>query len=90
MSSSPILEAQESTVPVIQASQETNRSFENNFTALRVEADVVEEAPFYVLRFEDSKPYQLNLNDIEFIEEEVTVDLGFEAADYLPEGFDPY
>ncbi len=32
----------------------------------------------------------LNLADIRFIEEEDTVDLGFNTADYLPEGFDPY
>lgn len=32
----------------------------------------------------------LNLADIPFIEEEDTVDLGFDTADYLPEGFDPY
>ena len=90
MSSSPIAEAQKSTVPVVQTSQETNRSFENNFTALTIEADVIEEAPFYVLRYEDSTPYELDLNEIEFIEEETVVDLGFETADYLPEGFNPY
>ena len=92
MGSSPIAEAQKSTVPVIQASQETNRSFENNFTALTItiEANVVAEAPFYVLRYEDSWPYELDLNEIEFIEEEAEVDLGFETTDYLPEGFNPY
>lgn len=32
----------------------------------------------------------INLDDIRFIEEEDTVDLGFDTAEYLPEGFDPY
>jgi len=90
MSSSPIAAEQKSTVPVIQVNHETNRSFENNFTALTVEADVAEAAPFYVLRYEESKPYELDLNEIEFIEEETEVDLGFETTDYLPEGFNPY
>ncbi len=31
-----------------------------------------------------------DINTIEYIEEEVEIDLGFDAADYLPEGFDPY
>lgn len=32
----------------------------------------------------------LDLNEIVFIEEEPQIELGFDAADYLPEGFDPY
>lgn len=32
----------------------------------------------------------INLDDIRFIEEEDTVDLGFDTAEYLPDGFDPY
>ncbi len=31
-----------------------------------------------------------DINSIEYIEEETEIDLGFNAADYLPEGFDPY
>ena len=32
----------------------------------------------------------INLDEIRFIEKEDTVDLGFDTAEYLPEGFDPY
>ena len=32
----------------------------------------------------------LDLSEIVFIEEEPQIALGFDAADYLPEGFDPY
>ncbi len=31
-----------------------------------------------------------DINTIEYIEEEDEIDLGFDVADYLPEGFDPY
>lgn len=31
-----------------------------------------------------------DLNSVEYIEEEVIIDLGFDTADYLPENFDPY
>ena len=90
MSSSPIADAQESTVPVFQVSHETTRSLENSFAALRVEADVVEIASFYdIFSYEDDF-YELNLNEIEFVEEESELDLGFETSDYLPEGFNPY
>ena len=32
----------------------------------------------------------LDLNEIVFIEEEPQIELGFDTAEYLPEGFDPY
>lgn len=31
-----------------------------------------------------------DVNTVEYIEEEIEIDLGFNTADYLPEGFDPY
>jgi len=31
-----------------------------------------------------------DINSIEYIEEEAEIELGFDVADYLPEGFDPY
>ncbi|MFS4494467.1 hypothetical protein [Maribacter sp. 2308TA10-17] len=31
-----------------------------------------------------------DINTIEYIEDEEQVELGFDVADYLPEGFDPY
>jgi hypothetical protein len=33
---------------------------------------------------------EINLDDIQYIEDEALFDLGFDTADYLPEGFDPY
>ena len=33
---------------------------------------------------------ELDLNSIKYIEEEQIIELGFDTADYLPEGFDPY
>ena len=33
---------------------------------------------------------ELDINTIVYIEEEEVIDLGFDTADYLPEGFDPY
>ena len=32
---------------------------------------------------------ELNLDDVVYIEEEQEIELGFDTADYLPEGFDP-
>lgn len=31
-----------------------------------------------------------DVNSIEYIEEDEQIELGFDSADYLPEGFDPY
>lgn len=31
-----------------------------------------------------------DINTVEYIEDEVEINLGFDTADYLPEGFDPY
>ncbi|MGI9550699.1 MAG: hypothetical protein ACR2MT_05825 [Aurantibacter sp.] len=33
---------------------------------------------------------EFDLDSIEYIEEEEVIELGFDTADYLPEGFDPY
>lgn len=33
---------------------------------------------------------EFDINSITYIEEEIEIDLGFDTADYLPEGFDPY
>lgn len=33
---------------------------------------------------------ELDINTIEYIEDEEVIDLGFDTADYLPDGFDPY
>lgn len=38
----------------------------------------------------DIGPFRLDLNEIEYIEEEVNIDLGFDHYQYLPEGFNAY
>ncbi len=35
-------------------------------------------------------PVEVNLDEIVYLEEETEIDLGFDTADYLPEGFDPH
>ena len=37
-----------------------------------------------------SENKDFDINSITYIEEELEIDLGFDPADYLPEGFDPY
>ena len=41
------------------------------------------------LKEECSKPAEVNLSDIVFLEFEEPIDLGFDPADYLPKNFDP-
>ncbi|MEE9362765.1 MAG: hypothetical protein V3U92_09220 [Cellulophaga sp.] len=33
---------------------------------------------------------EFDINSVDYVEEELEVSLGFDAADYLPEGFNPY
>ena len=42
-----------------------------------------------VSQFTWEEAVETNLDDIVYIEEEAEIDLGFNTADYLPEGFDP-
>ena len=41
-----------------------------------------------VLAHEPGKEF--DVNSINYIEEETEIELGFDTADYLPDGFDPY
>lgn len=43
---------------------------------------------FAVTPNDESVPF--DVNSVEYIEEDTVIDLGFDTADYLPEGFDPY
>ena len=45
-------------------------------------------APKLISRNVNNSTYELDLNEIVFIEEEENIDLGFDTQDYLPEGFD--
>ena len=50
-----------------------------------------DEATHHPLAEEGCKKCKtLNLDEVVFLEEESPFDLGFDTADYLPEGFDPY
>ena len=91
LSSSPTADAQTSTVYMIRASHEVNRSIENTFTAFNTEIQPVQGvATSFTFRYKDNTPCELDLNEIDFIEPKTQVDLGFETADYLPDGFNPY
>jgi len=47
------------------------------------------QAPKLVTRVVWETPVELPLDEIVYIEEEAEIDLGFDTAEYLPEGFDP-
>lgn len=38
----------------------------------------------------ETEKEEFDINSIAYIQEEVEIELGFDVADYLPEGFDPY
>lgn len=38
----------------------------------------------------ETEKKELDINSINYIQEEVEIDLGFDVTDYLPEGFNPY
>ncbi|MBS9461886.1 hypothetical protein KIM67_05645 [Flagellimonas sp. 389] len=90
LGSPTVAEDQQSTAAtVVETKTETVGTFENNFTVLTINAEANSETSrFYSAINEES--FQLNLNEIEFVEEESDLDLGFNTSDYLPEGFDPY
>lgn len=90
LGSSPVAEPQESTVPLLRTNSESTRTVETSFTAINFNAEVIEDAPLYIMKFKVEEPSKLNLNEIEFIEEEEEIDLGFDTAAYLPEDFNPY
>ena len=87
MSSSPIADEQ---VSAENANLKATRTIENNFTALNVYAEDKESALLYIMKFNIEEPFELSLSEIEFVEEESVLDLGFDTTDYLPEGFNPY
>tara|TARA_Y100001968_G_C19295706_1_gene686515 strand:- start:82 stop:885 length:804 start_codon:yes stop_codon:yes gene_type:complete len=74
---------------VVQTKSETPSSLENSYTALHINAEW-SESTLDMARYEGYAMYELNLNEIEYIEEEPEFDLGFDTADYLPSDFNPY
>lgn len=62
----------------------------NSHELLAMETETVWKAPKLVSRISVKAPEDIKVSEIEFIEEESSIDLGFDTAGYLPEGFDPY
>lgn len=62
----------------------------NSHKLLVMETETIWKAPKLVGRISVKAPEDLKLSEIAFIEEEPSIDLGFDTAEYLPEGFDPY
>lgn len=62
----------------------------NNLETLAMQSETVWKAPKLVSRIPENTPDDIKVSEIVFIEEETSIDLGFDTADYLPEGFDPH
>ncbi|MEO0901172.1 MAG: hypothetical protein AAFY00_03840, partial [Bacteroidota bacterium] len=76
LGSSAVADEQQSTVSTHADQQQiTTSTFENNFTALNIDADVEGLDSTYYWTNENS--FELNLNEIEYLEEENELDLGF-------------
>lgn len=73
-------------VRFVEHQSETLNSLENSLTVLNISADLSNSTS----EMNDYASYELNLNEIVYLEEEPEVDLGFDTSDYLPEGFNPY
>ena len=62
----------------------------NNPEVLAMQIETEWKAPKLVSRTLVNAPEDIKVSEIVYIEEETSIDLGFDTADYLPEGFDPY
>lgn len=62
----------------------------NNLEVLAMQSETVWIAPKLISRTLVHAPEDIKVSEIVYIEEETSIDLGFDTADYLPEGFDPY
>ncbi|MGB5203166.1 hypothetical protein [Eudoraea sp.] len=62
----------------------------NGLELLAMETETIWKAPKLVSRIMVNAPEDLKVSEIVFIEEEPSIELGFDTAEYLPEGFDPY
>ena len=90
LSSSAVAKDQQSTTAaVVETKVEQAGTFENNFTVLTIGSELSETTHRFYGLWNDGF-YELNLNEIEFLEEDSNIDLGFDTSDYLPEGFDPH
>lgn len=62
----------------------------NSHEILAMETKTIWKAPKLVSRIAEHTPEEIKVSEIEYLEEETSLDLGFDTAEYLPEGFDPY
>jgi len=85
LSSTAIANDQQKT-KVVEVQTETPGSLENSLTTLNIGAALNDSTS----ETADYASYDLNLNEVVYIEDEPEIDLGFDTADYLPEGFNPY
>lgn len=88
---STAIAAEQSTIPagIMEPQSKTIGTFENHLSVFEIMAEINEMAST-LSKNTDCNAYVLNLNEIEFIEEEMEIDLGFDPYDYLPEDFNPY
>ncbi|MBS9461375.1 hypothetical protein KIM67_03060 [Flagellimonas sp. 389] len=70
---------------VAEIQQSTNSFMDTKVNAIAKDLEVFHKK---VATTDDT--YELNLSEIQFIEEDSEVVLGFDTEDYLPEDFDPY
>nr|WP_298923633.1 hypothetical protein [uncultured Allomuricauda sp.] len=78
ISGTAVAEEQQSTTLVAQTTAKTVSTFERNYTVLNSNTEIIKDS------------FTLNLDEIEFIEKESEIDLGFDTSNYLPEDFNPY
>ncbi|PWL39959.1 hypothetical protein DKG77_03785 [Flagellimonas aquimarina] len=85
--STAVAEEQQSTTMVTEA--KIVGTFENSPAVLNISADIIREIS-KVSHQPIVNTATLNLDEIEFVEEDSEIDLGFDTSAYLPEGFNPY
>lgn len=59
-----------------------------NFTLVIAVGMLATNLSFAIVPTKEVEPF--DISTIEYIEEDVIIELGFDTADYLPENFDPY
>lgn len=62
----------------------------NGHELMAMENKTIWKAPKLISRVVENAPEEIKVSEIAYLEEDTSLDLGFDTADYLPEGFDPY
>ncbi|MET1259085.1 hypothetical protein ABV409_07075 [Flagellimonas sp. DF-77] len=91
LGTSLIAKEQESTVtgPMVNTNLEVIGTTVEGLATSGLDVEL-EEAPLLLTKVTINEPEVLETDEIAFLEIEEEVDLGFDTADYLPEGFNPY